>query len=577
MEDIKDLMDRLKKRIISGGAADKPELKRRLDVIYEIYAGAVGPEELIVRASRYGALKYIHHENLKKRLLGIERLFFESREYTEEPQEGEIPAILDRLEDRLAELLARRAVEERLERKISERLEEKHKEYVDEVKRELLEEDEDDVETAQSRHKMEKLEALDKISLTKTVMNVVKPGTLSEIVGQNDAVKALASKIASPYPQHLILYGPPGVGKTTAARLVLEEAKKTAWSAFGENAPFVECDGTTLRWDSRDITNPLIGSVHDPIYQGAQRELADDGIPEPKPGLVTDAHGGILFIDEIGELDPILLNKLLKVLEDKRVPFESAYYDEENPYVPAYIKKLFRDGAPADFILIGATTREPQEINPAIRSRCAEVFFEPLRPEDVETIVKNAAEKLKVSLEDGVAEMISEYTMEGRKAVNLLADAYSLAVYEAGGAGKGTLHFNNTAGSMAKDSVATAASVVRRLTDKNLGDYDLHVNVIGGGNVDGPSAGCAVTAAIISAVEQKPLRQDWAVTGEISLSGEIKPVGGVYEKAFGAHQAGMKGLIIPAENKEDIGETHFGMEVAAVRTIEDVLDKILVK
>ena len=83
---------------------------------------------------------------------------------------------------------------------------------------------------------------------------------------------------------------------------------------------------------------------------------------------------------------------------------------------------------------------------------------------------------------------------------------------------------------MAKDSVATAASVVRRLTDKNLGDYDLHVNVIGGGNVDGPSAGCAVTAAIISAVEQKPLRQDWAVTGEISLSGEIKPVGGVYEK-----------------------------------------------
>ena len=86
MEDIKDLMDRLKKRIISGGAADKPELKRRLDVIYEIYAGAVGPEELIVRASRYGALKYIHHENLKKRLLGIERLVFESREYTEEPE-----------------------------------------------------------------------------------------------------------------------------------------------------------------------------------------------------------------------------------------------------------------------------------------------------------------------------------------------------------------------------------------------------------------------------------------------------------------------------------------------------------
>lgn len=57
--------------------------------------------------------------------------------------------------------------------------------------------------------------------------------------------------------------------------------------------------------------------MHDPIYQGARRDLADGGIPEPKPGLVTEAHGGILFIDEIGELDEMLQNKLLKVLEDK--------------------------------------------------------------------------------------------------------------------------------------------------------------------------------------------------------------------------------------------------------------------
>ncbi len=638
MEDIKELLSRLKNRVIDGTVLDELELKRQLNAIYTIYVSAIGPEQLIVRASRYDALKYIHDENPRRRLLGIERLIFESKDYVKEPEDTEIPHILDQLEDRLAEILARQAVEEQLERKISERLEEKHKEYVDEIKRELVEEETDEVETAQSRHKLEKLEALDQISLTKTVMNVVKPQNLSEIVGQDTAVKALASKIASPYPQHLILYGPPGVGKTTAARLVLDEAKKLSWTAFGKDAPFVECDGTTLRWDNRDITNPLIGSVHDPIYQGAQRELADDGVPEPKPGLVTDAHGGILFIDEIGELDPILLNKLLKVLEDKRVRFESAYYDEENPYVPAYIKKLFRDGAPADFILIGATTREPQEINPAIRSRCAEVFFEPLQPGDVRKIVENAASKLDVSLDDGVAELISEYTMEGRKAVNLLSDAYSLAVYESGNTedihisldimrrtaqgsrlspwhnkvasdvprighiyglgvsgflgstieieaavypahekGKGSLHFNGTAGSMAKDSVATAASVVRALTDKNLGDYDLHVNVIGGGNIDGPSAGSAITAAIISALEKKPLRQDWALTGEISLSGDIKPVGGVYEKAFGAHQAGMKGVLIPYENRTDIEEGHMGLEVVAVKHIRDVLDKMLVE
>lgn len=150
------------------------------------------------------------------------------------------------------------------------------------------------------------------------------------------------AKLGCPFPQHIILYGPPGVGKTTAARLALKVAKKLKGTPFEEEAPFIEVDGTTLRWDPRDVTNPLLGSVHDPIYQGARRDLAETGIPEPKPGLVTDAHGGVLFIDEIGELDVILQNKLLKVLEDKRVSFDSAYYDPHDTNVPHYIKKLLR-------------------------------------------------------------------------------------------------------------------------------------------------------------------------------------------------------------------------------------------
>mgnify|MGYP000741957642 CR=1 FL=1 len=108
----------------------------------------------------------------------------------------------------------------------------------------------------------------------------------------------------------------------------------------------------------------------------------------------------------------MLLNKLLKVMEDKRVHFESAYYDEDDPNVPKYIKKLFAEGAPADFILIGATTRDPSEINPAIRSRCAEVFFEPLIPADIEQIVTNAAVQLGAELEEGVARMISELPLK---------------------------------------------------------------------------------------------------------------------------------------------------------------------
>ena len=623
---------------VDGSSFSDEELKRQINAIYSIYASIMGSEQIIVQASRYNALKYIHDENPRIRLIGMERLILESRDYTRVPTEEEIPSILDKLEDKLAEMLARQAVERQLEEKIADRLEERHQEYVDEIRQEIINEETGDTETPQSRRKMEKLEALDKVKLTSTIMNVVRPRSLSEIVGQDRAVKALFSRIASPYPQHLILYGPPGVGKTTAARLVLDEAKKLSYTAFGENAPFVECDGTTLRWDERDITNPLIGSVHDPIYQGASRQLADDGIPEPKPGLVTEAHGGVLFIDEIGELDPMMLNKLLKVLEYKRVYFESAYYDEDNPAVPDYIRKLFKDGAPADFILIGATTRQPEEINPAIRSRCAEVFFDPLQPKDVVEIVNHAADKLQVHLEKGVADLISSYTMEGRKAVSLLADAYGLSVYESGEAkdvtitldlmkrtaqasrlspwlgsvkkgnprvghiyglgvagywgstieietaafpartqGKGTIRFNDTAGSMAKDSVSTAAAVVRLVTGKDLSDYDLHVNIVGGGNIDGPSAGAAITCAIVSAVEKIPLRQDLAVTGEISLSGDVKPVGGVMEKAFGARQAGMKGILIPAENKADIDSKTLGIEVIPVTHIRDVLDTMLVK
>lgn len=631
MEDVKDLLSRLKNQI-DGSSMDDAELNRQLNAIYSIYATAMGPEQIIVQASQYNAVKYMHDENPRIRLIGMERLILESQDYNRQPTDEEIPAILDQLEDKLAGILARQAVERQLEQKITSRLEERHEEYINEIRQEILAEETQTPETPQNKHKMEKLEAMDKVQLTSSAMQVVRPQNLSEIVGQDRAVKALASRISSPYPQHILLYGPPGVGKTTAARLVLEEAKRLSYTAFSKDAPFVECDGTTLRWDNHDMTNPLIGSVHDPIYQGAQKELADEGIPEPKPGLVTDAHGGILFIDEIGELDPMMLNKLLKVLEDKRVYFESAYYDEENPQVPAYIKKLFQEGAPADFILIGATTRAPEDINPAIRSRCAEIFFDPLQPFHVKQIVEKAARKLQVTLEDGVADTISQYTMEGRKAVNLLADAYSLAVYEKGNTedvhiskalmeqtarasrlspwvkkeasdtpkvghiyglgvagywgstieieavafpamdhGKGTIHFNETAGSMAKDSVTTAAAVVRSLTNKRLSDYDLHINIIGGGNIDGPSAGCAITCAILSAIENMPLRQDYAVTGEISLTGEVKPVGGIQEKAFGARQAGMKGIVLPKENRSDLGTADVGMTVEAVSDIREIL------
>jgi Lon-like ATP-dependent protease len=231
----------------------------------------------------------------------------------------------------------------------------------------------------ESKKEMEKLQRLRKISLAEPLAEKTRPQRFEEIVGQDDGLKALRAALCGQNPQHVLIYGPPGVGKTAAARLVLEEAKINPLSPFKMNAKFVEMDATIARFDERGIADPLIGSVHDPIYQGAGA-MGVAGIPQPKPGAVTKAHGGILFIDEIGELHPIQLNKLLKVLEDRKVFLESSYYNAEETNIPAHIHDIFQNGLPADFRLIGATTRLPDEIPPAIRSRCVEIFFRSLLP-----------------------------------------------------------------------------------------------------------------------------------------------------------------------------------------------------
>ena len=487
---------------------------------------------------------------------------------------------------------------------------------------------------------MEKLSRMRGIHLSEPLAERVRPENFKDIIGQEDGIKSLKAILCGANPQHVLIYGPPGVGKTCAARLVLEAAKKSKGTPFLKDAPFIEMDATCVRFDERAIADPLIGSVHDPIYQGAG-PLGVQGIPQPKPGAVSKAHGGVLFLDEIGELHPIQMNKLLKVLEDRKVMFESAYYVPDDNAVPKYIHEVFKKGMPADFRLVGATTRSPNEISPALRSRCMEIFFRALTPEEIATIALGAAQRAGYDMAQEEAETIGRYAACGRDAVNIVQMCAGLAQleerreitaadvswvvqsghYAAGpsqqadltarvGAIHGLAVFGSHQGALldieAVSTPGTGEVIVTGIVEEEelgqdghrmrrkstargsaenvktllaelgfpLGERNLHINFPGGAPVDGPSAGVAMAVVAVSALTGQKIDGCCAVTGEISVQGQVKAVGGVPEKLEAARLAGIRRVFIPAENDMETLHT-MGMEVRCVAELRQVLEEML--
>ncbi len=494
----------------------------------------------------------------------------------------------------------------------------------------------------EAKKEMDQLHRMKAIKLTEPLSEKVRPASFQDIIGQKDGIKALKAALCGPNPQHVLIYGPPGIGKTAAARLVLEEGKKNMKSPFRQTAPFIELDATTARFDERGIADPLIGSVHDPIYQGAGA-MGQAGIPQPKQGAVSNAHGGILFIDEIGELHNIQMNKLLKVLEDRKVFFESAYYSEENPNIPKHIHEIFTNGLPSDFRLVGATTRTPSEIPPAIRSRCMEIFFRELNEEELMQVAANAAKRVELALGEKGLRLIGQYASNGREAVNMVQSAAGLAITDERdyikdediewiiqssqmtprfspsigaessvgvvnglavtgpntGAlleievtvieaqDKGTVTITgiveeesiNSPGksirrkSMAKGSIENVVTVLRTMGIP-ADQYDIHVNFPGGIPIDGPSAGVAMAVGIYSAIYRIPVKNKVAMTGEISIHGKVKPVGGVFTKANAAKVAGAEIVIIPKENVQSILDELDGIIIKPVRQLKEVFQEV---
>ncbi|MGD8889625.1 MAG: endopeptidase La [Desulfobacterales bacterium] len=153
--------------------------------------------------------------------------------------------------------------------------------------------------------------------------------------------------------------------------------------------------------------------------------------------------------------------------------------------------------------------------------------------------------------------------------------------------GKGELIVTGQLGDVMQESARAAVTYARAnlgafgIEEKNFENLDIHIHVPAGAiPKDGPSAGIAMATALISALSNRPVRNDIAMTGEITLRGRILPIGGLKEKALGALRAGIRKVIIPEKNKKDLSEIPQNVKrkikFIAVRQMDEVLENAMV-
>ena len=146
--------------------------------------------------------------------------------------------------------------------------------------------------------------------------------------------------------------------------------------------------------------------------------------------------------------------------------------------------------------------------------------------------------------------------------------------------GGGKIHATGGLSDLAKESVTNVSAVIKKLTGKDISDYDIHIQFVDTHGVDGDSASITIATAVISALEEIPIRQDLAMTGSFSVRGEVLPIGGVTAKIEAAAAAGVKTVVIPRANMQDVllDDKYVDIvEVIAVDSLDEVMEQALIK
>lgn len=433
------------------------------------------------------------------------------------------------------------------------------------------------------------------------------------------AVQSRINKLKGPI---LCLVGPPGVGKTSLGQSIAK--------ATGRKYVRMALGGVRDEAEIRGHRRTYIGSMPGKLIQKMAKvgvrnplflldeidKMSSDMRGDPASALleVLDPEQNHSFNDHYLEVDYDLSDVMFvatsnsmhipgPLLDRMEVIRLSGYTEDEKLNIAKrhlLEKQISRNGLKdgelvvEDSAIIGIIryyTREAgvRSLEREISKLCRKAVKEILLNKDIKQVVISG---------DNLKNYLGVHRFDYGKAEehNQVGQVTGLAWTEVGGdlltievanvPGKGKLSYTGSLGDVMQESIQAAMTVVRSRAEKwriNADFHekrDIHVHVPEGATPkDGPSAGIAMCTALVSSLTGNPVRADVAMTGEITLRGEVLPIGGLKEKLLAAHRGGIKRVLIPKENERDLEEipenVKQDLEIHPVRRIEDVLELAL--
>ncbi|MGB4011978.1 MAG: endopeptidase La [Zwartia sp.] len=443
------------------------------------------------------------------------------------------------------------------------------------------------------------------------------------------AVQQRVDKVKAPI---LCLVGPPGVGKTSLGQSIAKATnRKFIRMALGGVRDEAEIRGHRRTYigsmPGKILQNMSKVAVRNPLFLLDEIDkLGMDFRGDPASALleVLDPEQNHTFQDHYVEVDFDLsdvmfvatsntLNIPPALLDRMEVIRLSGYTEDEKIHialdhlVPKVMKNngvkseelIVEESAIRDIVRYYTREAGVRALERDVGKICRKVVKKLLAESEAKKAAKSAEPIAKVVVtSDNLSDYLGvrRYNFGMAEKENQIGQVTGLAWTEVGGdlltievadmPGKGVIQRTGSIGDVMKESVEAARSVVRAraarlgIADTVFEKRDIHVHFPEGATPkDGPSAGIAITTAIVSALTHIPVRADVAMTGEITLRGEVLAIGGLKEKLLAAHRGGIKTVLIPEENVKDLAEIPDNvknhLEIVPVRWIDKVLEVAL--